>query len=203
MDSARKLAEYFSKFPGIGPRQARRFVYFLLSQNGNFSEGLTQALLALKNAARQCQSCKRFFEGGSELCDVCGNPLTDKTTLMVVEKDIDFENVRKSGVYKGRYFILGGLLPILEKNPAGAIRIRELVNEIEKQAPKGNLKEIIIALSANTEGDNTFNYVKKTLEPIAKKYKLDVSGLGRGFSTGLEIEYSDAETLGDALKNRG
>src|SRR3970040_1835779 len=104
MDSARKLAEYFSKFPGIGPRQARRFVYFLLSQNGNFSEGLTQALLALKNAARQRQSCKRFCEGGWELCDVCGNPLTDKTTLMVVEKDIDFENVRKSGVYKGRYF---------------------------------------------------------------------------------------------------
>jgi len=202
MDKARKLTEYFSKFPGIGSRQARRFVYFLLSQNGNFTEGLTQAILALKNASRQCQSCKRFFEGASELCDVCGSPLADKTTLMVVEKDIDFENVKKSGVYKGRYFILGGLLPILEKNPGGTIRIRELIGEIEKQVSEGKLKEIIIALSANTEGDNTFNYVKKTLEPIAKKYKLTISGLGRGFSTGLEIEYSDAETLGNALKNR-
>ncbi|MEK7661905.1 MAG: toprim domain-containing protein [Patescibacteria group bacterium] len=206
MDSARKLAEYFSKFPGIGPRQARRFVYFLLSQNGSFAEGLSRALADLKNAARQCESCKRFFEetlGKSELCDVCRSPLTDKTVLMVVEKDIDFENVRKSGVYKGQYFILGGLLPILEKNPVGAIRIRELISLIEKLAPKGGLKEIIIALSANTEGDNTFNYIKKTLEPIAQKYKLAVSGLGRGFSTGLEIEYSDAETLGNALKNRG
>ena len=201
MDLTRKLIEYFTKFPGIGQRQSRRFVYFLLSQKPEFIDGLIETLKNLKESAKQCSSCFRFFQDNGELCDICRNKNTDNSILMVVEKDIDFENINKSGTYHGRYFILGGLLPILEKNPTDKIRICELINEVGKQISSG-LKEIIIAVSANLEGDNTFQYVKKTLEPLEKKHGIKISGLGRGLSTGLELEYSDAETLGNALKSR-
>lgn len=209
MDSSKKLAEYFTKFPGIGPRQARRFVYFLLSQNDDFLSGLSSSLKELKGAVQQCASCYRFFEdppvqaGKNEICEVCSSPNTDSSILIIVEKDIDFENIKKSGVYNGRYFILGGLLPILEKNPAEKIRIRELVAETGKQISGSGLKETIIAFSASPEGDNTYQYVMKTLEPLSKKHGLKISCLGRGLSTGTELEYSDQDTLKNALKNRG
>lgn len=202
MESTRKLIEYFTKFPGIGPRQARRFVYFLLNQKNDFINELSLSLKELKVSVAQCSSCCRFFEGNGDVCEVCSSPNTDRSIIMIVEKDIDFENIKKSGVYNGRYFILGGLLPILEKNPAEKIRIRELVVEIGKQIKKFKLKEAIIALSANPEGDNTFQYVMKTLELISKKHGLKISTLGRGLSTGTELEYSDQDTLKNALKNR-
>jgi len=202
MDKARKAAEYFTKLPGIGPRQARRFVYFLLGQDERFLDGFATLLRELKENVRQCASCMRFFEGKDAVCDICASSSTDHTTMMVLEKDVDLENVRKTGAYGGRYFILGGLLPILEKNPTEKIRIRELVAEVGKQL-QGSLKEVIIALSANVEGDNTADYVRKTLEPLAEKHALKVTVLGRGLSTGTELEYSDKDTLKNALRNRG
>lgn len=202
MDKARKAAEYFSKLPGIGPRQARRFVYFLLAQPQDFLDALSLAIKELKQESAECDSCRRFFEGTSGLCDVCRSSNTDHSTMLLLEKDVDFENVRKLGVYNGRYFILGGLLPILEKNPTEAIRIRELVAEVGKQLAAGTLKEIVIALSVNPEGENTALYVMKTLEPLAQKHSLKISTLGRGLSTGTELEYSDQDTLKNALKNR-
>lgn len=121
---------------------------------------------------------------------------------MVVEKDTDFESVRRSGSYTGRYFILGGTIPVLEKNPASKIRIRELIARVESGASEG-LSEIILALSANPEGDFTRDYVARTLEPIAQKLGIIITTLGRGLSTGTELEYSDSDTLKHALKNRG
>ncbi len=202
MDKARKVAEYFARLPGIGPRQARRFVYFLLGQDEAFLNSLSAAIKNLKEEIRECASCRRFYEGKSEYCDICQSKETDNSTLLVIEKDVDFENVRKSGAYQGRYFLLGGLLPILEKNPTEKIRIKELVAEAGQQIKDSGLKEVIIALSVNPEGENTYQYVKKTLEPLAKKHNLKISSMGRGLSTGTELEYSDQDTLKNALKNR-
>ncbi|MBX4215950.1 toprim domain-containing protein [Candidatus Parcubacteria bacterium] len=202
MDKAKKAAEYFMKLPGIGPRQARRFVYFLLAQDERFLDGLAETLKSLKQSAKQCISCMRFFEGRNEFCDTCASPSTDHSSMMVVEKDVDLENVQKTGAWRGRYFVLGGLLPILEKNPAEKIRIKALVTEVGKQQ-SGKLKEVVIALSANVEGDNTATFVKETLKPLVEKHGLTVTVLGRGFSTGTELEYSDEDTLKNALRNRG
>ena len=202
MEKTRKAAEYFAKFPGIGPRQARRFVYFLLGQDETFLNALSAAIKNLKEDIKGCASCRRFYEGQGKYCDICQSSQTDNSALLVLEKDVDFENVRKSGAYLGRYFILGGLLPILEKNPTEKIRIKELVKEIGKQIKDSGLKEVIIALSANPEGDNTYQYIKKTLEPMRQKHGLKISSLGRGLSTGTELEYSDQDTLKNALKNR-
>lgn len=203
MTSVDSLAQLFMKFPGIGTRQAKRFVYFLLAQDPRFVEDLVREIAELKKSIARCSSCFCFYPrtGASNVCDICAGD-TDNATLLVVEKDTDFENVRRSGSYAGHYFILGGTIPILTADPASKIRIRELAARIERGVSDG-LSEVILALSANPEGDFTREYVAKTLEPVAQKYGITITSLGRGLSTGTELEYSDGDTLRHALKNRG
>ncbi|MEK7614531.1 MAG: toprim domain-containing protein [Patescibacteria group bacterium] len=204
MNTSEQLEEYFRKFPGIGGRQAKRFVYFLLKERNGFTKEMAELLIALKKDSAQCAECFRFFQNdaGKKICPVCEKPAGTEGTLLLVEKDMDLETVQKSGAYEGRYFILGGVIPILEKDPTEKIRIKELIARIERDGTAGILKETILAFSLTAEGDNTAQYVRKTLEPLSTKYGFKISTLGRGFSTGLELEYSDADTLGNALKNR-
>lgn len=200
-NSIDKLAEQFKRFPGIGERQARRFVYFLLHQHPAYISELTSLISGIKKNVTQCKSCYVFFpaEGGQFAeCKVCRDPETDKNTLMIVEKDADYDNIRGSHSYKGRYFILGGLVPIVEKEMAKLVRINEMFKKIEKEQPK----EIVLALSLSPQGEHTDMYIRQTLSPLAEKYGFKISSLGRGLSTGLELEYSDPETLKNALKNR-
>lgn len=203
MSSIDNLSQLFMRFPGIGTRQAKRFVYFLLAQDPYYLDTLAREIAALQRNITQCTACFRFYPrlGTSSLCNACVDD-ADSSTLMVVEKDTDFDSVRRSRSYAGRYFVLGGTIPILEKDPASKIRIRELVARVESGASEG-LSEVILALSANPEGDFTREYVARTLEPIAQKLGIAVTTLGRGLSTGTELEYSDSDTLRHALKNRG
>ncbi|MBI5140032.1 MAG: recombination protein RecR [Candidatus Vogelbacteria bacterium] len=197
-----KLTELFNRFPGIGQRQAKRFVYFLLSQNDSFVKELINLVIQVKQETKYCVVCFRLSTKITDnACEICSDHKRDKTKLMIVAKDIDLENVEKSGVYDGCYFILGSLLPILEKNPEEKIRLRELIERIENLST-GNLAEIIIALSANTEGDYTAEYLGNYIASMAKDKQIKVSLLGRGLSTGTELEYSDSDTIRNALKNR-
>jgi recombination protein RecR len=203
-DNLHKLTEYFSKFPGIGSRQAKRFVYFLLSRDKRFIEDFTQAILDAKKDTSQCSLCFRFYSSPrteETVCNACSSPNTSKDILMVVEKDVDLENIQKTEVFDGSFFVLGGSVPILDKKPVEKIRAKELFTRVQNGAKK-ELKEVILALSINPEGENTILYLEKILEPLAEKYSLKISTLGRGLSTGTELEYSDSDTLENALKNR-
>lgn len=119
--------------------------------------------------------------------------------LMVVEKDSDLESVKKSRVYHGKYFILGGLVPVVEKNTKNKVRIEELKNRISLDK---ELKEIILAFSLSPQGDHTDSYIRTELKDAVEKSKIKISSLGKGLSTGTELEYSDNDTLKNALKNR-
>lgn len=205
MDQIEKLTTYFLKFPGIGRRQARRFVYHLLSKDQKYLSGFADLISEIKKEISECSSCHRFFSSKTskgELCDICRDAATDTATIMVVEKDVDLENVQKSGAYHGKYFVLGGTVPFLDKNPHESIRAKALVDEVEKDCKATTLKEVILALSANPEGEHTTLYVKNILERFVEKYRLKISVLGRGLSTGTELEYSDSDTLKNAFKNR-
>jgi len=203
MNPIDKLTEHFKEFPGIGERQAKRFVYFLLHKNPSYVKELGDKILDLKNTIHQCPSCFLFFQSKKdELCETCSNSKTDKSSLLIVEKDADYENIRKSKNYNGMYFILGGLVPIVTKDTPNFIRIKELTSKIEERAKKDELKEIIIALSLNSQGEHTDMYLREILMPLEKKYNLKIVSLGRGLSTGTELEYSDSETIKNALKNR-
>lgn len=198
-----KLSKYFKEFPGIGERQSKRFVYFLLHKNTNYVNELGENILKLKNLIHQCPSCFLFFEGDrDELCNTCKNPKTDKTSLLIVEKDADFENIKRGKNYSGMYFILGGLVPIVTKETPNFVRIKELLSIVENRAQKNNLKEIILALSLNPQGEHTDMYLREMISPLQNKYQFKIVSLGRGLSTGTELEYSDSETIKNALINR-
>jgi recombination protein RecR len=203
MNPIEELAQHFKEFPGIGERQAKRFVYFLLHKNPNYVKELGDKVLDLKNTIHQCPSCYLFFQSKKdELCETCSNPKTNKSSLIIVEKDADYENIKRSKNYNGMYFILGGLVPIVTKDTPNFIRIKELTSRIEERAKKDELKEVIIALSLNSQGEHTDMYLKEILFPFEKKYNIKIVSLGRGLSTGTELEYSDSETIKNALKNR-
>lgn len=198
MNSIDKLSELFEKFPGVGKRQAKRFVYFLLRKNSGYTKDLSDAILNIKKNIRLCEESFQFFytEKGGNLSPIASNPNRDDSKLMIVEKDSDLENIEKMGVYDGKYFVLGGSIPVLSKTPNEFIRETELLRLIEKK--KDKIKEIVLAMSVNPQGENTLEYLKKILE----NFNIKISILGRGLSTGTELEYSDKDTFMSAFENR-
>lgn len=203
MNSIDKLIKIFSEFPGIGPKQARRFVYFLITRPQNYIEEFKKEVSDLKSAISSCADCKKYFikGNGKKLCEICDSS-RDNASLMIVSRDIDLDNIEKSHSFLGKYFVLGGLVPILDKNPEQKIRLKELLALVAKMSEVG-LKEIILGLDANSEGEYTADLLKTALSPITEKHGIKISELGRGLSTGTELEYSDPETIKNALKNRG
>ena len=198
MDSIHKLTEYFGEFPGIGPRQARRFVYFLLTRNTAYLEDVARLILDIKKSIHVCSSCYRFFPGGGTLCPVCNDKSRDQSQLMIVSRDVDFEAVEKSRVYHGYYFVLGGTIPILEKEPEKKVRLKELKEKLKKT----EVKEIILSLNATAEGEHTVDFIRSFIKENFPTSNFKVSVLGRGLSTGTELEYADGETIKSALENR-
>ncbi|MGE5540965.1 MAG: toprim domain-containing protein [Bacillota bacterium] len=196
-DRIEELTRAFERFPGIGPRQARRFVYYLLAVPPAERSRLSDLIVKLGNDIRQCSLCMRFAPTNSDgLCNYCADPSRDDSLLMLVEKDQDLAAVERANAYKGRYFVLGGVLTLTGK---GAIRERDLVRVVEARAKQG-LSEIVLALSATNEGEHTADRVRELLRPL--RGALRITQLGRGLATGSELEYSDPQTLSSALQNR-
>lgn len=195
MEPIDELARLFERFPGIGPRQAKRFVYFLLSAPATDRSRLAELIATVARSVSQCADCRRFWNGTGERCQYCTDPARDDGTLLVVEKDQDLLAIERSGSFKGRYFVLGGALTLSGK---GAIRERELLSRVERSGDR--LQEIVLALSATSEGEHTSEHLRALLHPLRPHLKLTI--LGRGLATGSELEYADQRTLSAALQNR-
>src|SRR3989344_4251281 len=201
MTTLEKLVELFARFPGIGPRQSKRFVSFLLSSPPSVREELARLVLELKKMVSVCAECRRFFtvNGNTQtLCSICSDLNRDTALLMVVEKDVDLENIERARAWNGKYFVLGGTVPVLEKNPHERVRSKLLQKLAESRAKEG-LAEVVLALSLTSEGENTAEFLHEFLSPLAGKYGFKLSALGRGLSTGSELEYSDPDTIKNAL----
>ena len=199
-DAFRRLVELFSQFPGIGPRQARRFVYHLLGQPASELQELAELLKNLKQQVALCPSCFRYHSGKQNtLCSICSDKKRDETKLLIVEKDADLEQIERAGTYDGTYFVLGGKIPILDEHPEKRIRVGKLEKALTE---RGTVAEIIFALSTTPEGEHTETYLRQKFSDIIQKNSLQVSVLARGLSTGAELENADTETLRSALKNR-
>jgi recombination protein RecR len=211
MNATDRLTELFMRFPGIGPKQAKRFVYFLLREHSHYKEQLIKALEELKFTGKQCQKCYRFFgdknaQTAKVFCDICDNQTRDHSQIMIVEKELDLDAVEKTDSYNGLYFILGGLVPPLTEKPSELVRIRELTNRIhgalDGEEIEGTIKEIIFALPVTDYGDTTTEYVERTIKQIVGIEKVTLSHLARGLSSGLELEYVDRDTFTSALERR-
>ena len=204
MNPIEQLIAAFERFPGIGPRQARRFVQFLLSQNSAYRAQLAEDIKGLGSQTAVCKRCFRWFVkngGAGHTCAICGNAKRNQGILFVIEKDADIDNVERGG-FKGLYFVLGGTVPLAEEHPERFIRAKELLKRIETEAQGGTLKEVILGLSATSEGDHTRLLLQEKLLPIAEGLGFSISSLGRGLSTGSELEYADPETIASALSSR-
>ena len=225
MNPLQRLEEIFSHFPGIGPRQARRFVHYLQGRSPTQVAELVKLIGEVKSSTIECSLCHHFFiENGSglkgsgaemnidkkggkksgKICNICADPERDQATLMIVARDSDLESVEKSGAYKGLYFVLGGTVPILDKEPEKKIRLKALLERVTGDAGD-SFKEIILSLNTTPDGDHTANIVKDALKKVTPQEAGSapkVTILGRGLSTGAELEYADGETIKNALGNR-
>jgi len=193
-----KLIKIFAKFPTIGPKTASRFVFYLLQSPTLITDELIEAIQNLKNKTKVCSWCFKIFENEtSQLCEICANASRDKNTICIIEKEIDLEAIEKTSTYKGLYFILGGILPILKKEAPEQLLESRLATLIERIKSNG-IKEVILAINPTLEGQNTILWLKRKLEGC----NIKTSQLAQGIPMGGEIEYADEQTITSALEGR-
>jgi recombination protein RecR len=199
--SIQELTELIAELPGLGPRQARRVVQYLLRANPGYKAKLVAGISSLSSNVSQCEKCFRFDEINTEkFCPVCADKNRETKTCMVVEKDVDAEGVEVAGVYRGQYFILGSLIPLAATRKSRiAPRINELIQRLRNDVALG-VQEVILAFATTPEGDFTAREVKDKISSFIPEIKVTI--LGRGLSLGAEIEYADGETLRSALQGR-
>ncbi len=200
MDPLERLTSLFERFPGIGPRQAGRFVQFLLRSSPAIRRELIDALSTLGSGVHQCPECMRFHAGHQKICGICGNPQRDPKTLAVIATDTDLAALERSGTFRGTYFVIGGTVSLASEK-GDNLRTMQLIESIVARVETG-LEEVILAFPANPEGDATLIFIRENLTPIAELSGITVSSLGRGLSTGSELEYADPDTLKSAFANR-
>jgi len=200
MDSIDRLTSLFQKFPGIGPRQAQRFVHYLLRSSPALRREIVDALQSLGGSVKQCSQCMRFSSSDAKLCGMCSNPQRDLKYLAVVASDADIIAMERGGSYRGFYFVLGGTVSLASEK-TNSLRIKQLLESVPGRVEKG-LKEIILAFPANPEGDATATQVREKLMMEIVSPSLVITALGRGLSTGSELEYADSETIKSALESR-
>ena len=204
-DPIERLARLFERFPGIGPRQAQRFVQFLLRSSPSSRREFVDAVQSLGGAVHQCPECMLWHAGASAkaaakyICSICANPERDKQQLAVVANDADLLALERSGTFRGQYFVLGGTISLVSEKTSG-LRIDQLLESVPARVKKG-MSEIILAFPANPEGDATAIRVREEILS-AHGAHVQVTALGRGLSTGSELEYADPETIKSALDSR-
>ncbi len=207
------LIDLFSKFPGVGPRQATRFAFFLLKQHNGFVAELQQGLAGLSQI-RQCKLCFRTIDsdgtvgagqnGSHEsLCILCKDPKRNHGLVAVVEKESDMQSIEHTHIFHGLYHILNGVVSPLDPESPKRLHLRELHSRITKLLEHSDKAEVILATGSTTEGDTTALYIDRILTPLKEKFPaLAITRLARGLSLGSELEYADEITLKSALTNR-
>lgn len=201
------LAEYFLKFPGVGPKQATRFVFHLLREDRGHVSELARAIQSLQDEVHLCSQCYKTYDASSAgksaaaLCEFCSNPRRNPRQVLVVEKEVDLENIERTRKYGGLYHVLGGVVSPLDSSAPARLHLKELFERMRRTAgPDG--AELILATNPTAEGDATALYLERIFAPLKTQAGLVISRLGRGLTTGSELEYADDITVANALENR-
>ena len=184
------LIELMAKLPGLGPRSARRAVLHLIKKRSLQMLPLAEALQHVASTARECLTCGNI--GTSDICDICQNERRATGEICVVEDVADLWAMERSGVFKGRYHVLGGTLSALDAVGPDELRIPKLVNRVKDE----NITEVILALAATIDGQTTAHYIADHLTGVT------VTSLAQGVPVGGELDYLDDGTISAALKAR-
>lgn len=192
----KQTTKLFQKLPGVGPRQAARFVLALLEKDEEELRDLGQAIISLKRDLKLCKECFNLSDNG--LCHICSDQKRDTSKILVVEKVTDLDSIEKTGLYKGLYHVLGGAINPLEGMTQDSLRFRELAKRADQLASKNKI-ELILATNPNASGETTALYLEGI---FSGNPQITLTRLARGLASGSNLEYADESTLKHALEDR-
>ncbi len=184
--------EELGKLPSIGRKTAQRLALHLVKSNPEVVENLVAALTALKENLKLCSVCYNISV--EDTCDICKSVKRDRAIICVVEEASDIIAIEKTNEYNGLYHVLGGVLSPLSGTDADSLRIKELLQRLQGDT----VKEIILALNPDTEGEATSLYLAKLLKPLSLK----ITRIARGLPIGGDLEFADEATIGRAVIGR-
>lgn len=187
-----QAVEAFAQLPGVGKKTALRYALHLIKNDAQYAQQLQNSILKLKTELKFCKNCHNVSE--QDVCDICLNPIRDTTTVCIVQDYRDILAIENTGLYKGVYHVLGGLISPLDGIGPQNLNIETLV----EKCGNSTISEIILALNGTMEGETTAFYVFKRLS----SFPLKMSTIARGIAVGEELEYTDEVTLGRSITNR-
>ncbi|QUJ75836.1 recombination mediator RecR [Sulfitobacter albidus] len=185
------LIELMAKLPGLGPRSARRAVLHLIRKRALLLSPLADTMQQVAATARECLNCGNV--GTADICDICDSEKRATGELCVVEDVADLWAMERSGVFKGRYHVLGGTLSALDAIGPQELRIPKLLNRVESEG----VTEVILALNATIDGQTTAHYIADQLEG-----RVRLTSLAQGVPIGGELDYLDDGTISAAMRAR-
>lgn len=188
------VIEALGKLPGVGPRTAERYAYYLVKSDPAKAHSLAGALDALHGGISVCQKTFALIPAGEELSELYTNPKRDKTVVAVVAEPFDIVALEKTNSYSGTYHVLGGLISPIDGIGPEQLHIAELIRRIDED----NVQEVILATNASVEGESTALYIQKQIGDRPVK----ITRLARGLPIGVDLEYADQITLTRALEGR-
>ena len=191
-DAISDLVELFARLPGLGPRSARRLVLHMLKRRKQQMEPIAKAMLEVAESVQNCNVCGNLCS--ADVCDLCNSDRRSNREICVVAEVSDLWAMERSGGFKGRYHVLGGLLSMLDNVGPDEIRVSKLVERAESD----RVKEVILALSPTVDGQTTAFYIAEQLRQVG----VAVTSLGTGVPIGGELDYLDDGTIAAAIAGR-
>lgn len=185
------LIDMMARLPGLGPRSARRAVLHLIRKRAILLSPLAQAMQTVAETARECLNCGNI--GTGDICDICTSEKRANGEICVVEDVADLWAMERSGVFKGRYHVLGGTLSALDAIGPQELRIPRLIDRVTEEA----ISEVILALNATIDGQTTAHYIADQLEG-----RVQLTSLAQGVPIGGELDYLDDGTITAAMRAR-
>ena len=190
------LIEALGFLPGVGPRTAERYAYYLFRSNPKIAENISTSLSGLHQGVKNCPITFALIDSNKTVSSLYEDPKRDRTTILVVEEPLDIYAIEQTKQYTGTYHVLGGAISPIDGITPDKLHIKELLHRIESD----QATEIIIATNPSVEGESTALLLQKTL---SEKYpELKITRLARGLPLGVDLSYADQITLSAALKGR-
>ena len=185
-----------SRLPGVGPRTAERYAYYLFRASPKVTESIAEALSMLHTGVKSCPVTFALIDASEDVSPLYSDEKRDKATVMVVEEPLDIYAIEQTKAYKGTYHVLGGAISPIDGVTPEQLHIGELIKRVNND----NVKEVIIATNPSVEGESTALYLEKLLHEQNPELKL--TRLARGLPLGVDLSYADQITLSAALENR-
>ncbi len=188
--------EALGMLPGVGPRTAERYAYYLFKSSEQISESIAETLVNLHKGVKSCPVTFALIDADEEVSPFYDDPKRDKTTVLVVEEPLDIYAIEQTKAYTGTYHVLGGAISPIDGITPEQLHIGELIKRVNDD----NVKEVIIATNPSVEGESTALLLEKMLHEQNPNLKL--TRLARGLPLGVDLSYADQITLSAALENR-